>query len=117
MKVVVSDLNTGMDEINLEVGGQEVKVPIQKVSLTELLPQVDFLSLHVPSAKQAIIGAEQFALMKDGAIVVNAARGGVVDEDALMAALDSGKLAHAALDVFINEPNPTERCFIIKRSL
>lgn len=108
MSVVVNDRETGRTSISFKVGDQDFNYEVEKIALEDLLPQVDFLSLHVPSAKQAIIGEAQFNMMKDGAIIVNAARGGVVDEEALMAALDSGKLAHAALDVFVDEPTPSE---------
>ncbi|MCS7239056.1 MAG: phosphoglycerate dehydrogenase [Thermoguttaceae bacterium] len=75
-------------------------------SLRELLPQVDFLSLHVPLTEQTrnLIGREELALMKRGARLVNCARGGIVDETALLEALDSGHLAGVALDVFEKEP-------------
>jgi len=72
-----------------------------------LLPNCDFLSLHCPATPEThrLLNAERIALLPDGAIVVNAARGSVVDEGALMAALKSGKLAAAGLDVFDNEPH------------
>jgi lactate dehydrogenase-like 2-hydroxyacid dehydrogenase len=72
-----------------------------------LLPQCDFLALHCPDTPETrdLLNAERIALLPDGAVVVNAARGAVVDEDALIAALRSGKIAAAGLDVFKNEPN------------
>lgn len=76
-------------------------------SLEELLSRSDFVSLHVPYDKEKgpILGHEEFMLMKDGAFLINTARGGVVCETALLEALDNGKLAGAAVDVFENEPN------------
>lgn len=76
------------------------------VALEELLPVADYVSLHIPHTAEThnLLGAVQFAMMKPGACVVNAARGGTVDEDALYAALVSGHLAGAALDVFTEEP-------------
>ncbi len=72
-----------------------------------LLPHCDFLALHCPATAetQRLLNAERIALLPDGAIVVNAARGSIVDEAALMAALRSGKLAAAGLDVYDHEPN------------
>lgn len=82
---------------------------IHTVTMDEMLAQADYISLHVPSAKSPILGTAEFDKMKDGVIVINAARGGVVDEEALLAALDSGKVAGAGLDVFENEPTPDRR--------
>ena len=79
---------------------------VTMVSFDELLSQADIISLHVPKTDKPIIGCEEFTKMKDGAIIINTARGGVVDEDALLEALDSGKLYGAAIDVFVGEPNP-----------
>jgi D-3-phosphoglycerate dehydrogenase len=79
---------------------------IRKVTLDELLAQADYISIHAPKTKETanMIGAEQFAKMKDGVRIVNCARGGIVVEDALYDALTSGKVAGAALDVFAEEP-------------
>ncbi|WML36471.1 D-2-hydroxyacid dehydrogenase [Clostridium sp. OS1-26] len=77
-------------------------------TIEKLLKKADFVSLHVPFNKEegAIIGKDQFAIMKDGAYVINCARGGVIDEEALIEALNSGKINGAGLDVFENEPKP-----------
>jgi D-3-phosphoglycerate dehydrogenase len=79
------------------------------VSLDELLAAADYISLHLPKTKESadMIGAEQFAKMKDGVRIVNCARGGIINESALYDALTSGKVAAAALDVFAAEP-PTD---------
>jgi D-3-phosphoglycerate dehydrogenase / 2-oxoglutarate reductase len=81
----------------------------QLVGLDELLAQADYISLHLPKTKESanMIGAEQFAKMKDGVRIINCARGGIINEDALYDALTSGKVAAAALDVFVEEP-PSE---------
>ena len=82
---------------------------VKLVTLDELLAQADYISLHLPKTKESadMIGAEQFAKMKNGVRIVNCARGGIINEDALYEALTTGKVAGAALDVFYNEP-PTE---------
>ena len=79
------------------------------VSLDELLAQADYISLHLPKTKESagMIGAAQFAKMKTGVRIVNCARGGIIDENALYEALTGGKVAGAALDVYAEEP-PTE---------
>lgn len=79
---------------------------LELLSLEELLPRADFVSVHIPPDEdgRAAIGHEEIAQMKDGVLLVNCARGGVVDEDALLAALESGKVRGAALDVFVEEP-------------
>jgi D-3-phosphoglycerate dehydrogenase len=71
-----------------------------------LLRNSDFITLHLPFSKETgpVIGAKEFAMMKKGAILINCARGGVVDEAALLEALNSGTVAGAGLDVFVNEP-------------
>lgn len=78
------------------------------VSKAAVLEQADFISLHIPFDKAAgpEIGAVEFQMMKDGVILVNCARGGTVDEDALIAALNTGKVRAAGLDVFVGEPSP-----------
>ncbi len=76
------------------------------VSLERLLSESDFVTLHVPLLPQTrhMIGREQLGKMREGSYIINASRGGVVDEEALKEALDSGMLAGAALDVFEEEP-------------
>jgi D-3-phosphoglycerate dehydrogenase len=79
------------------------------VTLDELLAEADYITLHLPKTKESanMLGAEQFARMKDGVRVINCARGGIVNEEALYEALTSGKVSGAALDVFAEEP-PTD---------
>ncbi len=107
MDVIVSDLFEAPKHLPLELsGGITVDVPIQQVEINELLQRADFISLHVPFTDKPILGEEELALVKNGVGIVNASRGGVVDELALLKALDSGKVAFAGLDVFENEPTP-----------
>ncbi|WP_417623314.1 phosphoglycerate dehydrogenase [Paremcibacter congregatus] len=79
---------------------------VEKVDLDELLARADFITLHTPltDGTRGILNADAFAKMKDGVRIVNCARGGLIDEDALLAALDNGKVAGVALDVFAVEP-------------
>lgn len=83
---------------------------VEAVSLEELLARADFVTIHTPLTNETrgLINAEAFAKMKDGARVINCARGGLVDEAALHAAIMSGKIAGAALDVFETEPPPPD---------
>ena len=100
------------EKVNLKVeffNGQSVDFEIKTQSKEEVLKEADFVTLHVPAQKEFVIGQKEFDLMKNGAALVNCARGGVIDEEALLKALDSGKLAFAGLDVFINEPTPAKR--------
>ena len=109
MRVLAVDNFT--EKVNLKVeffNGQSVDFEIKTQSKEEVLKEADFVTLHVPAQKEFVIGQKEFDLMKNGAALVNCARGGVVDEEALLKALDSGKLAFAGLDVFINEPTPAK---------
>jgi D-3-phosphoglycerate dehydrogenase / 2-oxoglutarate reductase len=79
---------------------------LEILPLQKMLPRADFISVHIPLSEdgRAEIGREEIARMKDGVLLINCARGGVVDEEALLEALDSGKIGGAALDVFDEEP-------------
>lgn len=83
---------------------EKITVKLNTIPLEKLLQESDFITLHVPGGK--VITKKEFDLMKTGACIVNAARGGVIDEADLIFALNSGKVTHAALDVFENEPTP-----------
>lgn len=84
------------------------KMRIELVNLEELYAQADFITVHAPLTKETkgLIGEAAFAQMKKGVRIINCARGGIVDEDALLAALNTGIAAGAALDVFVEEPPP-----------
>jgi len=81
------------------------------VTMEEILTKSDFISLHIPYDKEngTLLGAKEFEMMKNGVYLVNCSRGGVVSEEALLAALDSGKIAAAALDVYEQEPTPNTK--------
>jgi D-3-phosphoglycerate dehydrogenase len=107
MKVIFHDPFTEKATVTVPFfDGQSVAFDLTSVSKEEVLKSADFITLHVPAQKDYVIGKAEFDLMKDGAALVNAARGGVIDEVALVAALDSNKLSFAGLDVFENEPTP-----------
>ncbi|HWW39909.1 D-2-hydroxyacid dehydrogenase [Pedobacter sp.] len=109
MNVVAYDLYPFSGNISLSFqGGISVDIPVQTVSLEEVISQSDFISLHTPFADRPILGEEEFSKMKKGVGIVNCSRGGTIDETALIAALDSGKVAFAGLDVFDNEPTPQQ---------
>jgi D-3-phosphoglycerate dehydrogenase len=107
MNVLAYDLNQFDGHIQLNFQGNvNVAVPIKSVALADVITKSDFISLHTPFADQPILGEKEFAAMKNGVGIVNCSRGGIVDEQALINALDSGKVAFAGLDVFDNEPTP-----------
>lgn len=107
MKVVVHDKFAENVSVKLDFyDGQELEFKLKSVSFDELLAQSDVITFHVPAQKSYILGQGEITKMKDGAAVVNTARGGVLDEKAVLAALESKKLRFAALDVFENEPTP-----------
>lgn len=107
MKVIASD--SLVDETTVTVNffdGRSLSFDINTIPISTLLKESDFISLHVPAQKECVIGRAEIEQMKDGAAIINASRGGVVDEVALIDALDSGKISFAGLDVFENEPTP-----------
>ncbi|WP_106793001.1 D-2-hydroxyacid dehydrogenase [Aquimarina sp. Aq78] len=107
MNVIAYDPFIEEVEIPLEFfDGQSLKFKIKTVSKEEVLKNSDFFTLHVPAQKEYVIGNPEIEQMKDGAGIINAARGGVIDEVALVEALEKGKLGFAGLDVFENEPSP-----------
>ncbi|MEL6988466.1 MAG: D-2-hydroxyacid dehydrogenase [Bacteroidota bacterium] len=109
MKVVAVDPYIPSAELKLEIfDGQSISTTINSIPMDEMLAQADFISLHIPFTGAPVLSHDEFAKMKDGVVVINAARGGTIDEDALLAALESGKVAGAGLDVFVNEPTPRE---------
>jgi len=107
MKVLAYDPFVKEAVLNLEIHGTTgVNVHIHTVSMDELIANSDIISLHVPGGK--MITEKEINQMKQGVILVNASRGGVIDETDLINGLNSEKIAHACLDVFENEPTPKE---------
>lgn len=107
MRVIASDKYVGEAVIKVDFyNGQFINVDIQTEPFEDLLKHSDFITLHVPAQDTYVIGRDELKIMKDNVGIVNAARGGVIDEVALCEALDTGKVLFAGLDVFENEPNP-----------
>ena len=107
MNVIATDKFIESATVNVALfNGQSIDVEIKTQSMESVLAEADFVTLHVPAQKEYVIGEAQFNQMKEGSVIVNAARGGVIDEVALLKALDSGKLAFAGLDTFEEEPKP-----------
>jgi D-3-phosphoglycerate dehydrogenase len=92
---------------------------VQLVDLETLYRQSDFITVHIPKTKETagMIGAEQLSLMKDGVRLVNVARGGIYDEAAVLAALESGKVAGIAFDVWESEPTPSDHPLVLHPSV
>ena len=110
MDVIASDRNTNTVKIEVAIGASNsTTVEITTTtSLEELISKSDYISIHVPKQADgsAVISEKEFNLMKKGVRIVNSARGGVINEEDLLNALNSGKVAAAALDVYENEPSP-----------
>lgn len=107
MNVIYYDLHNDKVNLKLEFFDRQIlNFKLEKSSFIEVLSKSDFITLHVPAQKEYVIGNKEFDLMKDGIGLINAARGGVVDEVALDKNISDGKVSFAALDTFENEPNP-----------
>lgn len=112
MKIVAFDPIVDEARVELKTFNSDnawLSVNVETSSMEELLQTSDFITLHVPfSGGKPIIGREEFAKMKKGVFLVNTSRGGTVDEEALLEALESGQVAGAGLDVFNFEPTPRQ---------
>ncbi len=108
MKVVCHDpfVKEALVQLTIE-GASPAEVKLKSVSPEEVYRTSDYITFHVPGGE--LVGQKELDLMKNGVVLINTARGGVINEDALVAALDSGRVAHACLDVFNNEPKPSEK--------
>jgi D-3-phosphoglycerate dehydrogenase len=107
MKVVAYDAYVENAIIELSFfDGRKLTFDIEVQPLDEVLSTSDFITVHVPAQENYILGKTEFDKMKDGTYVINAARGGVMDEIALVNAMEEGKIQCAGLDVFEKEPSP-----------
>ncbi len=108
MKIIVYDKFINESDINLTFfDNQTINFKIKTKSLKNVLSQSDFITFHIPKTNnKALIGKKELEIMKDGVCIVNTARGGIIDENELIKALEKGKVRSAGLDVFQNEPNP-----------
>ena len=107
MRVIAADKFVDNAEVKVDFyNGQFINVEFITEPMEDVFKHSDFITLHVPAQEGYVIGKEEFAQMRDGVGIVNCARGGVIDEVALIEALDSGKVLFAGLDVFENEPTP-----------
>lgn len=99
---------SGIFELDLFHLGDVFEIEYNTVTLDEVLEKSDFITIHIPKTSdgKAIIGPDQFKKLKDGVVLINTSRGGLIDEKALLENLNSGKVAFAGLDVFDNEPTP-----------
>jgi len=107
MKVIASDKYVGQAVIRVDFyNGQFINVDIITEPLEDVFKHSDFITLHVPAQNGYVIGRDELKMMRNDVGIINAARGGVIDEVALLEALDEGKVLFAGLDVFENEPTP-----------
>jgi D-3-phosphoglycerate dehydrogenase len=107
MKVIAADKFVDKADVKVDFyNGQFIHVEFETEPLEDIFKHSDFITLHVPAQEGYVIGADEFAQMKDNVGIVNCSRGGVIDEVALIEALDNEKVLFAGLDVFENEPTP-----------
>lgn len=110
MNVLPVDPYSDGADVTVDLYGDKgsLTVNIPTVKMEEMLANADFISLHIPFLGKPVLAKAEFDKMKDGVIIVNCARGGTIDENDLLDALNSGKVAAAGLDVFENEPTPRQ---------
>lgn len=108
MKVIASDPFVKEATIHIGVHGsnQTIDVTIPTTDIKSLLSQSDIITIHIPKADKPVIGRDELSILKKGVILINTARGGVFDEDALIEGLNSGQIGGAGIDVFVGEPTP-----------
>jgi D-3-phosphoglycerate dehydrogenase len=108
MKVIAYDPYVNKVNIEMNIGGNSFSIPMDTISFEEVLKTADILTLHIPMPTDGkpVLGDTELATMKKGAVVINTARGGIIDEKALLKHLNTGQIGFAGLDVFENEPTP-----------
>ena len=107
MKVIAADKYINEAVIRVDFyNGQFINVDISTEPLEDVLKQADFITLHVPAQDGYVLDKAEFEMMKNEVGIVNCARGGVINEVALLEAIENGKVLFAGLDVFENEPTP-----------
>ncbi len=108
MKVVAVDPFVKEAEISIEVHGADaaLHVKVVTISMDEVLRSADVITIHIPKSDRPVIGQPQLPLLKRGVVLINTARGGVFNEDALLEGLDTGIIGGVGLDVFVGEPSP-----------
>ena len=108
MEVLAHDPYCKSADIQLKFfDGQKVNFNINTITIEEVYKNADFITVHVPFQGEPLIAKKEIEMMKDNVGLINAARGGVIDEEDLIDALESGKVRYAGLDVFVNEPTPS----------
>ena len=109
MNVIAHDKFTKEENVTLNFfNGDKKTFTIETQGINDVLKNADFITVHIPKVtNKALIGAEEIGMMKTGSGIINTSRGGIIDETALMFALDKQKLSYAGLDVFENEPTPS----------
>jgi D-3-phosphoglycerate dehydrogenase / 2-oxoglutarate reductase len=109
MKIEATDIVVNEADIEINVFKSDdvsLSFKLETTSWEDVLRKSDIITLHVPGGSKPLIGRNEFAMMKKGVILINTARGGTIDEDALIDALNDGTVAGAGLDVFVGEPKP-----------
>ena len=108
MNVIYNDKFIDSASIDLDFAqNQKVSFDLNSSDLDDVLKNSDFISLHVPAQKDYVIGNNEFEKMKSGVGIINASRGGVINEEELLKYIENGHISFAALDTFENEPNPS----------
>ena len=113
MEILAFDKYNNESIISLDFFNQKkIDFNIKTIELELLLKESDFISVHTPKLDKPILGKQEFEIMKNGVIIINSSRGGVIDEDELLKNISTAKISAAGLDVFINEPVPNKKILI-----